>query len=51
MAEKFQPLSVSKLDNDYDEFGVRGAKLTQIELTQYRDFADYLAYLNGDKLV
>lgn len=36
---------------DYDEFGVREARLSTIKLTQYRDFADYIKYLNGEKLV
>ena len=48
---KNEYLRCDSLTNDYDEFGVRAAKLTAIELTQYRDFADYLAYINGDKLV
>ena len=36
---------------DYDEYGVRQADLSLIQLTAYRDLADYIAYLNGDKLV
>lgn len=36
---------------DYDEYGVREAKLTMIKLASYRDFADYIKYLNGRKLV
>lgn len=48
---KNQYLRCVELTNDYDEYGVRGAKLIQFELTQYRDFADYLAYIQGDKLV
>lgn len=36
---------------DYDEYGVREAKLEMIKLTAYRDFADYLKYLRGEKLV
>ena len=34
---------------DYDEYGVRSCTLKQIQLTAYRDLADYVAYLNGDK--
>ena len=48
---KNQYLRCDSLSDDYDEFGVRGAKLTQISLTQYRDFADYVKYLRGEKLV
>lgn len=36
---------------DYDEFGVREAELEMITLTAYRDFADYISYLNGAKLI
>lgn len=36
---------------DYDEYGVRQAELSMIELAAYRDFADYLDYINGKKLV
>ena len=36
---------------DYDEYGVREATLKMITLTQYRDFADYIKYLSGEKLV
>lgn len=36
---------------DYDEYGVRSAELTMIKLTAYRDFADYLKYITGVKLV
>lgn len=37
--------------NDYDEYGVRNAKLALIQLTAYRDLADYVKYLEGEKLV
>lgn len=37
--------------NDYDEYGVRSAKLKMIKLTAYRDLADYVKYLEGQKLV
>ena len=36
---------------DYDEYGVRSAELSLIQLTNYRDLADYIKYLQGDKLV
>lgn len=36
---------------DYDEYGVREADLKVISLAAYRDFADYLDYINGKKLV
>lgn len=35
----------------YDEFGCREASLKVIQLTGYRDFADYLKYLKGEKLI
>lgn len=37
--------------HDYDEYGVREAHLIMISLSAYRDFADYLDYINGKKLV
>lgn len=37
--------------NDYDEYGVRSATLKMITLTAYRDLADYVKYLEGQKLV
>lgn len=37
--------------NDYDEYGVRFASLKMIKLTAYRDLADYVKYLEGQKLV
>ena len=36
---------------DYDEYGVRSASLSMIQLTNYRDLADYIKYLEGVKLV
>lgn len=36
---------------DYDEYGCRSCDLEQIQLTAYRDLADYIAYLNGTKIV
>lgn len=36
---------------EYDEYGVRSAELSTIQLNAYRDLADYIKYLEGDKLV
>lgn len=36
---------------DYDEYGVRNAQLKNIQLTQYRDLAEYIKYLEGEVLV
>ena len=36
---------------DYDEYGCRSAVLKMIQLTSYRDLADYVAYLKGEKLI
>lgn len=36
---------------DYDEYGVRSAELSMIQLTNYRDLADYIKYIEGEKLV
>lgn len=35
----------------YDEYGVREAHLKMIQLAQYRDFADYIKYLRGTKII
>lgn len=35
----------------YDEYGCREAVLTMIQLSAYRDFADYLKYLRGIKQI
>lgn len=35
----------------YDEYGVREARLQMIQLTAYRDFADYIKYIKGQKIV
>lgn len=37
--------------NDYDEFGVRSCTLGLIMLTAYKDLRDYIAYLEGEKIV
>ena len=36
---------------DFDEYGVRECSLRIVQLTQYRDLADYIKYLQGEKLV
>ena len=36
---------------DFDEYGVRECSLLMVELTKYRDLADYIKYLRGEKLV
>lgn len=36
---------------DYDEYGVREASLTVIDLAQYRDLAAYIKYITGQELV
>ena len=36
---------------DFDEYGVRECSLLMVQLTQYRDLADYIQYLQGEKLV
>lgn len=36
---------------DYDEYGVRSCTCDMITLTDYRDFADYIKFIRGDKLV
>lgn len=41
----------TNVNNDYDEYGVRGAKLKLTSLTAHRDLADYIKYLQGEKLV
>lgn len=37
--------------HDYDEWGVRQVSLTMINLNDYRDFKDFILYLDGGKLV
>ena len=36
---------------EYDEAGVRQCSLSMINLTDYRDFQEYIDYLNGTKTV
>lgn len=35
----------------YDEYGVREASLTMINLNAYRDFAEYIKFIRGEKLI
>lgn len=42
---------ICKTVKDYDEYGVRDCTLELIQLTQYRDLAAYIKYLEGEKLV
>lgn len=37
--------------NDYDEWGVRSCKLQMIQLSKYKDLAEYIKYLKGEILV
>ena len=37
--------------HEYDEYGVRTCELAMIQLTAYRDFAEYLKYRNGTEIV
>ena len=36
---------------DFDEWGCRSCTLKQIRLTAYRDLAEYVAYVTGQKIV
>lgn len=36
---------------DYDQWGVREVTLTSVNLTNYRDFQEYLQYLEGEKTI
>lgn len=37
--------------HDYDEHGVRSCELHMITLTTHKDFAEYIKYIEGEKLV
>lgn len=37
--------------HEYDEWGVREAHLTMVQLTAYTDLAEYVAYINGEIVV
>ena len=36
---------------DIDEWGVRSVDLTMVDLNNYKDFKDYLRYLDGEKII
>lgn len=36
---------------EYDEWGVREASLTMVNLSDYRDFQAYLKFLNGEEII
>lgn len=37
--------------HEYDEWGVREAHLTMVQLSSYRDLEEYVKYINGDIIV
>lgn len=37
--------------SDYDEWGVRSASLTMVNLSDYKDLEEYVKYLEGDIIV
>lgn len=37
--------------HDFDEYGVRWAALKEVNLYEYQDLQDYMAYLEGEKFV
>lgn len=47
---KNQWLHVDEI-HEYDEWGVREAHLTMVQLTSYRDLLEYVKYINGDIIV
>lgn len=36
---------------DFDEWGVRSARLKMVNLNDYRDFNEYINYLNGGSII
>ena len=36
---------------DYDEYGVRSCEVEMINLAAYKDFSDYVDYINGTKII
>lgn len=36
---------------DFDEWGVRSATLQMVNLNNYKDFQEYLKYLEGDRII
>lgn len=37
--------------HEYDEWGVREAHLTMVQLTAYKDLLEYVKYINGEEIV
>lgn len=37
--------------HEYDEWGVREAHLTMVQLSSYKDLEEYVKYINGDIIV
>lgn len=37
--------------HEYDEWGVREAHLTMVQLSSYKDLAEYVKYIEGEKIV
>ena len=37
--------------HEYDEWGVREAHLTMVQLSSYKDLAEYVKYIKGEKIV
>ena len=37
--------------HEYDEWGVREAHLTMVQLSAYKDLEEYVKYINGEKIV
>ena len=44
-------LRVNEVSEEYDEWGVRVAKLIMVQLSDYRDLLDYIKYIEGIELV
>ena len=37
--------------NDYDEWGVRRCSLTMVNLSNYKDLAEYVKYIEGETII
>ena len=37
--------------HEYDEWGVREARLTMVQLSSYKDLEEYVKYINGEMIV
>lgn len=42
---------VNEIDNDYDEWGVRAAKLKMIQLSEHQNLKAYVEYMRGEQLI